>query len=70
MTPIACVRVMKPTSTKLTTMTVVALLLCRMDVTKVPTNMPLIGVPVSDPISFLRRSPAIICRESPIMMMP
>ena len=69
MTPMACVRVMSPASTKLTVMTVVALLLWMRTVTQAPTSTPMIGVLVSVPISCRNRSPAISCRASLISLM-
>ena len=64
MTPIACLSVIRPASTKLTVMTVTALLLCTRTVTPVPTSTPSSGVRVRTPTSLRRRSPARSWSES------
>ena len=68
-TPMAWVRVMRPASTKLTVMTVVALLLWISTVTHAPTRTPRKGVLVNVPISCRRRSPAMSCKASLISLM-
>ena len=70
MTEIACGSVMRSAETKPITMTVVAELLCRTDVTSMPAIAPITGFLVRNARTFFIFSPAARCSASLIEFMP
>ena len=69
-TPTACCNDIIPAFTKPIVMTVVALELCIIAVTKVPTRTPIILLVVNISIIFFSFSPAAFCKPSPITFIP
>ena len=70
MTPTAWYKLIRPALTKPTTITVVALLLCIIAVTIVPTKAPLSGFVMALSKNDFNREPAAFSSPSPINSIP